>query len=133
MATNRPFEYGRKDYIDRLNDLHNTGIPRVRADPSNLDTTGTDVTANRQIRLGDNGCCADVRGTVTMTVHPECIVDGFSMIVNAVSGTTTINVAAVGFFIDGAGTVTQKTIAAGNAAILSSDGIGFRMFRMTSV
>jgi hypothetical protein len=133
-TTLRPFDYGMKNYIDRLNDLYNTGVPRVRTDPADPDTPGTDVTASRQMRLADNGCCADCRGaTITITFHPECLVDGFSMLINAVSGgSVTMSVAGVGFFIDGAGTQTSKTIAVGNAAIISSDGIGFRIFRMAS-
>jgi len=133
MATNRPFDYGKKDYIDRMNDLYNTGIPRVRTDPANPDAAGTDVTASRQMRLGDNGCCCDVRGTgVVITFHAECLVDGFSVIVNAISGASvSISVASLGVaFIDGV--ATTKSIAVGNAAIISSDGIGFRIFRMTS-
>lgn len=133
MATNRPFDYGKKDYIDRLNDLYNTGLPRVRSDPTNIDSAGTDVTASRQMRLGDNGCCADCRGTtITISFHPECVVDGFSMLINNVSGgSITISTTSAGALFIDSGTAT-KTMAVGNCAMISSDGIGFRIMRMQS-
>lgn len=132
-TTLRPFDYGMKNYIDRLNDLYNTGVPRVRTDSADPDSPGSDVTVSRQMRLADNGCCADCRGaTITITFHPECLVDGFSMIIYAVSGgVVTVSVAGVATFIDTTGTSTSKTISLGNAAIISSDGIGFRIFRMS--
>jgi hypothetical protein len=132
MAT-RPFEYGRRDYISRLNDIYNSGLPRVRADPADPDSPGVDVSASRQMRLGDNGCIVDVRASCTITFHAECLVDGFSIFVNAIAGTATINPVAAGgvTFVDG--TATNKTITAGNAAIISSNGIGFRIFRMSAV
>jgi hypothetical protein len=134
MATsNRPFDYGRKDYIDKLNNLYNTGIPRVRTDPANPDAAGTDVTASRQMKLGDNGCCVDCRGTgITISFAAECLVDGFAVTINAVSGgSVTISTASLGVnFLDGA--TSSKTMSVGNAAIISSDGIGFRIFRMTA-
>jgi hypothetical protein len=131
MATAlRPFDYGKKDYIDRLNDLVNSGMTRVRTSASDPDAPGTDVTASRQMRLGDNGCCADVRGSgVIFTLHAECLVDGFSFLVNVVSGSASVNVAGIGLFLDGTNT---KAVSVGNAAIISSDGIGFRIFRMTA-
>jgi hypothetical protein len=135
MATAaRPFDYGRRDYIDRMNDLFNSGIPRVRTDPLDPDSAGVDVTANRQMRLGDNGCCADVKATCTISFHTECVLDGFSVFINVISGTATINaVAAAGVAFVDAGAPTTKTISAGNAAIISSNGTGFRIFRMVAV
>lgn len=131
MATSRPFEYGKKDYIDRLNDLYTMGMPKVRSNPLDPDSPGVDVTASRQMRLGDNGCCADCRAALTITFHPECLVDGFSVIINAVSGGSVVmNVSGAGLFIDSGG--TTKTIAIGAAAIISSDGVGFRIFRIPS-
>jgi hypothetical protein len=134
VTANRPFDYGKKDYIDRLNDLYSSGIPKVRTDATNPDAPGTDVTASRQMKLGDNGCCADCKGgSITITFHPECVIDGFSVCIYAVSGgTVTVNVAAyagVTFIADG---LVSKSIAVGNAAIISCDGIGFRIFRMTA-
>jgi len=132
MATSRPFEYGKKDYIDRLNDIYTSGMSRVRADPLDPDSGGVDVTASRQMRLGDNGCCCDVRASATISFHPECLVDGFSIVVNAIVGTATINaVASAGVtWVDG--TTANKTVTVGNAAIISSNGIGFRIFRMSA-
>jgi hypothetical protein len=133
MATARPFDYGKKDYIDRLNDLYNSGIPKVRTSATDPDAPGTDVTASRQMRLGDNGCCADCKGAgIVITFNADCLLDGFSVCINAVSGgSVTINpvVQAGVTFQDG---TTSKTIAVGNAAIISSDGVGFRIFRMTA-
>jgi hypothetical protein len=135
MATSlRPFDYGKKDYIDRLNDLYTQGMTRVRTSALDPDAPGTDVTASRQMRLGDNGCCADVRASnVVFTLHAECLVDGFSFVINVVTGSASVNVAGIGFFTDSGGTPTSKSISVGNAAIISSDGIGFRIFRMTAV
>lgn len=133
MATTRPFEYGKKDYIDRLNDLYNSGIPKVRTSALDPDAPGTDVTASRQMRLGDNGCCADCKaGGITISFHSECLIDGFSVCINAVSGgTVTVDPAALPGvkFMDG---TTTKAITVGNAAIISSDGVAFRIFRMTA-
>jgi hypothetical protein len=136
MATARPFDYGRRDYIDRMNDLYNSGLPRVRSDPADPDSPAVDVTASRQMRLGDNGCCADCRGaTITISFHPECLVDGFSVFVNVVSGSTvSVNPVATGgvTWVDATNSTAPKSIAVGNAAIISSNGIGFRIFRMTA-
>jgi hypothetical protein len=133
MAT-RPFEYGKKDYIDRMNDLYETGLPRVRLDPDDPDSAPTDITASRQMRLGDNGCVCDCKGSgITITFHPECLVDGWSVFLNVYTpgGTVTINpVAAAGVaFVDGS---TTKTLTINNAALISSNGTGFRIFRMTA-
>ena len=135
MATNRPFEYGRKDYIDRLNDLVNAGMTKVRSNPLDPDSAGVDVTASRQMKLGDNGCCADCRGAgIVITFAPECLLDGFSVCVNCISGGVTVNLVGLTnvFFLDTAA-VTTKSVTPGNAAIISSDGIGFRIFRMGTV
>lgn len=132
-SANRPFEFGRKDYIDKLNDLYNAGIPRVRTDPTNPDAATTDVTASRQMKLGDNGCVVDVRGTsISITFAAECLIDGYSVIINSVSGgSVTVSTASLGVnFLDAA--VSTKSITVGNAAIISSDGIGFRIFRMVA-
>lgn len=130
MATNRPFEYGGQDYLDRLNDLFNMGMPRVRTDPDDPESAGTTVLVDRVLKEGDNGCVADCMASVTLTFDETCLLDGWGMFVYAISGTTTISTASVGAtFVGGS---DSKTVTAGNAAFISCDGVSFRIFRFSA-
>lgn len=131
MATDRPFDYGKRNYMDMLNDLYNMGMPRVRVDPDDPESAPTDVIVARQMQMGDNGCVADVRAAVAITFAPECVADGFSVFINVVTGTATIHANAYSgtTFQDG---VVTKTLNAGQAALISSDGTNFRIFRFTA-
>lgn len=130
MASSRPFDYGDRDYIDNLNDLFNTGVPKIRADSADPESAGVDISADRQLVFDDNGTIADVTGSCTLTFNVSTLQDGWGMFVHVLTGTATINVSTSGaLFRDGA---SSKTITAGNSAFISSDGVGYRIFRMPS-
>lgn len=130
MATQRPFDYGTRDYLDRLNDLYNGGMPRLRADPNDPTSAGVPVSADRQLVFNDTDCVADVLATCNLTFNASCLADGWLVFVHVVAGTATLNVAMAGAaFVDGP---TSKTILAGNAAIISCNGTGFRIWRLGS-
>lgn len=129
MAT-RPFEYGDRNYIDDLNDLFNTGVPKIRQDPEDPESSGVDISSDRQLVFDDNGTVADVTASCTLTFNVSTLQDGWGMFVHVLAGTATINVSTSGaLFRDGA---SSKTITSGNSAFISSDGVGYRIFRMPS-
>lgn len=130
MATTRPFDYGSRDYLDRLNELFNSGIPRVRATPTDPNSAPVNVSADRQMVFEDNGCMADVTATCSITFNVSCLVDGWGVFIHVLTGTATINVSTAGAAFLGGG--TSKTVTAGNSAWISSNGIGFRILRMVS-
>lgn len=130
MATNRPFDFGDRDYLDNLNDLFNTGVPRLRVNPLDPDSAGVAVSADRQLVFEDNGGVGDVIASCTLTFHTSCLSDGWGVFIHVLTGTATLNVASAGAAFLGGG--TSKTVTAGNSAFISSDGIGFRIFRMVS-
>lgn len=130
MATNRPFNFGDRNYLDDLNDLANSGIPRVRADPTDPDSAAVNVSADRQMTFDDNGYIADVTASCTISFNSSCLSDGWSMFVHVVTGTLTLSATPAGTtFVGG---VATKSVTAGNAALISCNGTTFRIFRMTA-
>jgi hypothetical protein len=130
MATRRPFAYGSKDYIDRLNDIATVGMPRVLTDPNDFNSAPAPVQFGRTMKFNDNGQVFDCTAALTLFVDPDTLVDGWSVFVNAIGGTVTINTVGVGSFQSAGGTI--KTISAGNCAVISSDGTAYRIFRMAA-
>ena len=130
MATRRTFYPGQRDFLDRLNDLANVGMPRLLADPLDADSGGVFITADRELVFDDNGGVADVQNSVNLTFDPSTMQEGWSVFINVRAGTATVNVgSAGGAYQDG---LTSKTIAANNGAIVSFDGVAFRIFRFAT-
>jgi hypothetical protein len=129
-TTQRPFDYGKTDYLDRLNDLMSGGMPRLRADPNDPASAGVDISADRRLVFNDTGCIGDVIASCSFTFDPSTLADGWGVFIHVVTGTATINVAASGgaYLVGG----TSKTITAGNSAYISSNGVGYRILRMVS-
>jgi len=114
MATLPPFTHDQEDYIDRLNDLIYTFTPRKG---------GANVTANTQLVLADNGSMIDCTAALTLTMGVSTLVDGWMVFVNAISGGTVTITAP---FVDG---TSSKTVTVGNGAIISCNGVSYRIFR----
>lgn len=130
MATQRPFAPGKRNYLDMLNDLYNVGMPRLRADPLDPESAGVFITADRELRFEDNGGVADVQNSVNFTFDESCMQDGWAVFINVRAGTATINVGSAGAtFQDG---LNSKTVTVNNAALVSFDGVNFRIFRLAS-
>lgn len=126
----RPFKPGVRNLSDMLNDLYNVGIPRIRLDPLDEESDGTNLTVDRQLRFEDNGVIADVLNSLNLTFAVSTLQDGWAIWINVRAGTATINVSGSGaLFQDG---TPSKTITANNGALISCTGTAFRIFRFAT-
>lgn len=117
MPAPRPFKYGDKDYLQRLNDMLNVLMPAVPGP----------VNANRAVTFDDNGQIIDCSAALTLTPDATTLVDGFNCVVNANSGGTVTITAP---FIDN---TASKTITVGNGALITCNGVKYRIARFAIV
>lgn len=113
MATARPFDYGSKDYIERLNDLAAGFMPAT--DPITVDT---------EVSLDDNGSIIAFGAAAEVTFNADAMRNGFGVMIVADSGGTVTITAP---FVGGD---TSKEVTVGNAALVVCNGTAFRIFRM---
>lgn len=115
----RTFDFGKRDYLDRLNDLEQVYMPSV---------SDALLLASRGLSNADNGYQIDCGAALTLTPDTSTQKDGWSVFVNAIAGgTVTINAA----FVDG---TTSKTVTVGNSAVISyrAGSSKYRIARMVA-
>jgi hypothetical protein len=119
MPHRRPFDGNERNVPDMLNDMENVLMPRAY----NGADVPADITADFQMTMDNaNGCMLDCMAAVTLTADASATVDGFSCVVNAFNGLVTLTLP----FKDN---TASKTIATGNSALISCDGLKWRIFR----